>query len=90
MFIQPQNDIPCLLGMNVLPGLGVQFLRGSGVSLLGSSRDTSTMLEDSNQEDNEALALASLGASLTVSATEELCVSCEESVPNTVGGGKCI
>ena len=59
MFIQPQSDIPCLLGMNILPGLGEQLLRGSGGLLLGSHSDTSTMQEESNQEGNEALALAS-------------------------------
>lgn len=34
VFIQPGSDIPRLLGMNVLPSLGVQFLRGNGVPLL--------------------------------------------------------
>ena len=34
VFIQPGSDIPCLLGMNALPGLGVKFLRRNGVPLM--------------------------------------------------------
>ena len=34
IFIQPSSDIPCLLGMNVLPLLGVKFLRSNGMSLV--------------------------------------------------------
>ena len=39
VFIQPGSGIPCLLGMNVLPHLGVQFLRGDGMPLTIKSCD---------------------------------------------------
>ena len=34
VFIQPGSEIQCLLGINVLPHLGVQFLRENGLPLL--------------------------------------------------------
>ena len=34
VFVQPGSDIPCPLGMNALPQLGIQFLAENGVSLL--------------------------------------------------------
>ena len=34
VFIQPGSDIECLLGTNVLPQLGVKFLRRNGQALL--------------------------------------------------------
>ena len=36
VFVQPGSNIPCLLGMNVLPLLGVQFLHGNGTALLAA------------------------------------------------------
>ena len=45
VFIQPGSDIPCLLGMNVLPHLGVKILRAHGEALLSP-----TTVEDAVKE----------------------------------------
>ena len=37
VFVQPVSDKPCLLGMNTLPQLGIQFLHENGISLLPDS-----------------------------------------------------
>ena len=49
VFIQPGSDIPCLLGMNALPGLGVKFLRRNGVPLMYGT-DGSHCLTDVSAE----------------------------------------
>ena len=38
MFVQPQSDQECLLGMNVIPKLGIQLLRADGTSLCAESK----------------------------------------------------
>ena len=37
VFVQPESDIPCLLGMNALPQLGNRFLDEKGTSLFQDS-----------------------------------------------------
>ena len=37
VFVQPESDIPCLLGMNALPQLGIRFLDENGTSLFQNS-----------------------------------------------------
>ena len=34
VFVQPDSDIPCLLGMNVIPHLGIRVLRSNGSPML--------------------------------------------------------
>ena len=34
VFVQPDSDIPCLLGMNVIPHLGIRLLRSNGSPML--------------------------------------------------------
>ena len=34
MFVQPDSEQPCLLGMNVIPTLGIKILRSNGKSLM--------------------------------------------------------
>ena len=40
VFIQPDSEVPCLLGMNVLPALGITFLRADGKQLSTSRSQT--------------------------------------------------
>lgn len=35
VFVQPNSSQPCLLGMNVIPGLGIKVMRASGEGLCG-------------------------------------------------------
>ena len=85
VFIQPESDIPCLLGMNVLPRLGVQFLRGSRVSLLRDYCGKSTTPEDGNRGGDEAMALAPSEVSPNVPVTEDSSEFRDETVQTVVG-----
>ena len=40
VFVQPGSDIPCLLDTNVLPPLGVKFVRSNGISLVEGTEVT--------------------------------------------------
>ena len=52
VFVQPGSDIPCLLGTNVLPLLGVKFVRSNGISLVEGTEDTDGCCELSGRPED--------------------------------------
>lgn len=59
VFVQPNSDIPCLLGMNVIPSLGIQVVRANGTLMLEAiekcQSSTNRAVETSQPPDNPAV-----------------------------------
>ena len=52
LLVQPGSDIPCLLGTNVLPLLGVKFLRSNGICLVKVTEDTDGCCDPSERPED--------------------------------------
>ena len=44
VFVQPDSEQPCLLGMNIAPALGLKFLDANGLPLKESSQEQTTVM----------------------------------------------